>query len=232
MAMSRTLLLFAIALTSAFAAAQEYTIKRQPKVGDSIRYQLKAELDLGTLQAVMTGISTEKVTKVEANGSFEIESTSTEGKVEIEGGTQPVKQPGPMLSTYGAMGELVSLKGQQIDSSVYRMANLNAFRAPDKAIKVGDSWTRELAADPKTGVVPAKATFTLEAAETIGEIAVLKFKYAYTEVLGAPGGATAEGFMWIDPKDGSLVKSELTIKNAPFPQSPVPINAKLTATRI
>lgn len=230
MAMTRTLLFVTLALASSLAAAQEFTLKRVASVGDTLRYRLRAELDLGEIRAVMTGLSTEKVVKVDPSGTYDVESTSSEGKVEIDGGTSAVKQPGPMVTTYGQLGQVITLKGSQIDSSVYRMSNLNAFRLPEKAVKVGDTWSVDLAADPKTGAVPAKATFTLEATETVGAINALKVKYTYAEVLDR-GGATAEGYMWIDPKDSSLVKSDLNIKNAPFPQSPVPINARLTVTR-
>lgn len=227
--MKRTLLL--VLFLPALAAAQEYALLRTTRVGDSISYRVRAELDfVGSTKAVLTGLTTEKVIAV-AEGKIKVESLSTEGKVEIEGGPQDIPAQPATTTTYKPTGEIVLIEGVRIKGDSYRISNMGAFRAPEKPVAIGASWTREVAADEKTGAVAAKATFTLEALETIGAIKAARVKYSYLESIER-NPAAAEGFMWVSVDDGSLVKSELTVTNAPFPDAPIKINAKLTVQRV
>jgi hypothetical protein len=224
----RTLFVISFCVLAALATAQEVTIKRVLKVGEATRYRVSVELTIGEAKASVSGLTTLKAVKVNADGSYEIESTHSEGKAEMEGAVYPQQEP-PMTTSHNAYGDIVSLKGEKVDSSVYRMHNISAFRTPDKAVNVGESWVRELPANPKTGAVAAKATYRFEATETVGGVKALKLKYTYAES-GPAVPATAEGYMWINPDDASVLKSEITITNAPLPLRDR-VNAKIVATR-
>jgi hypothetical protein len=224
----RTLFAISFCVLAALATAQEVTIKRVLKVGEGTRYRMHVELTMGEAKATISGLTTLKALKVNADGSYDIESSHSEGKVEMEGATYPRQEP-PMTTSHNANGDVLSLKGEKIDSSVYRMANISAFRTPDKAVKVGESWVRELAANPKTGAVAAKATYLFEGTETVGGVKAIKLKYTYAES-GPAVPATAEGYMWINQDDASVVKSEINVTNAPLPLRDR-INAKIVVTR-
>src|SRR5687767_15208377 len=111
------LVLAALLLVGA-ASAQEHALKRVPKQDESIRYKIRAELSFGEVLAVMTGTTMEKITKIEADGSFLVESSSIEAKVEMESLTYDVGKQPPMVKTLAPMGEVTAIKGANIDSSV------------------------------------------------------------------------------------------------------------------
>jgi hypothetical protein len=229
-----TRFLFAAAVTSlcALATAQEYTLAHKPKVNDTLTFLMVIDLEfVGKTKATMTGKSIEKVLKVEEDGTYTVEVSNKDTVIDTDGEALPgrAEEP-PVMKTFKANGDVVQLKGTRIGSSEYRLSNMNAFRLPDKAVKVGDSWTRDIPADTKTGMVPAKATYTIEALDKVGEIDALKVKYTYAEGSGQiPASAT--GYMWINPADATLLKSDLTLTNVPSSQAGVLINAKVNVTR-
>jgi hypothetical protein len=231
MTLKRALLLFAALPALALAQGdQSYDLQRKVKTGDTLKFSIRAELTIGENFAVMTGISTEKVIKVESDGTFSVESTTTEGKVEIEQEPQAIPPQAPSVSVYRSTGQVTEIRGDKIDSSLYRLANISTFQAPSGPVKIGDTWTRTFESDVKTGAVAATGKYTFEGLEKVGEIEAAKVKMSFEEQ-SQPRPATSEGYFWIDPTNGSLLKSELMIKNAPFPQSPFPIHAKLIVQR-
>ena len=64
-----------------------------------------------------------------------------------------------ILTTYDPNGEIREIQGDKPESTGYRMADLNDFHAPAKPVGVGDAWTSEGKADPKTGAVAWKADY-------------------------------------------------------------------------
>jgi hypothetical protein len=223
--------LFVAALSVAALAVQDgISLKRQAKAGESVKYRLKADVEIQGMEANFSALVVEKVTKVESNGNIVLESVQSEGKVSFSG--QEMDVPGATQTyIYKPNGEVLEIKAEAVDSSVYRTANLTAFIVSDKPVKVGDEWTTEIKKDEKTGAMAAKGTYKVEADEKIGDLECLKVKYSTKETEGGEAAATCEGFAWINKKDGSLVKSEGAWKNVPFPGAPGPINAKFTMVR-
>ena len=220
-----------VLLVLAGAAVQEHGLKRSPKVGDALKYKLKAELEfIGSGTGTLTGNSTERVLKVEADGSYTVQSETKDMVAEVEGTPLKGKDEAPMQTTFKANGDVVSLRGEKIGSLEYRISNLNAFRAPDKPVKVGDTWVRDIPADAKTGMVTERATFVFEAAEKVGEIDTAKVKYTYVEFVERDA-TSADGYFWVSLSDGSLVKSELGVKNMPLPNAGIRLNAKITVVK-
>lgn len=223
-------ILVAALSVAAFAVQDGIALKRTAKAGESIKYRLKADVDLGGTEAAFSTLVTEKVSKVESNGTYVIESSQSDGKVSFGG--QEMEMPASVQTiTYKATGEIVEIKAEQVDASVYRTANLTSFIVGDKPVKVGDTWTTEIKKDEKTGAAAAKGTYKVEAEEKIGDYECYKVKYSTKEVDGGEAAAVSESTSWISKKDGSMVKSEGTWKNMPFPGAPMPINAKFTMTR-
>jgi hypothetical protein len=179
----------------------------------------------GTLTATVT----EKVSAVDANGDYTVESVSKEGKFkagEIEtatGGGDVSK------SKYSAKGDLISLESAEASSS-FRLSNLNSFRYPDKPLKVGDTWTADLPADTKKGVAAAKITYKVEAAEKVDKWDTLKIKTT-TKESGVSDAAESDGYNWLEVSTGVLVKSETKWTNVPLPQATGPVTAKILIVR-
>ena len=228
----RTVAPVLVAALAAFALAAEdtFVLKHAPKAGDVVKLKLKADFDFQGQQGTVTGITTTKITKVEANGDFTSESTQTESKVSVGG--QDMAQPDQpaTVTVYKANGEIVSITAPEANDTAYRFSNLIGMRFPDKPLKVGDTWDVEIKADAKTGTAPAKATYKVEALEKVGSYDTIRVKGSYKETAGdAP--ASGESTTWLNAKDGSVVKQEGTYVNAPIP-SVGPINMKTSSTRI
>ena len=223
--------LIVAALSVAALAIQDgVSLKRVAKAGEAIKFRLKADVEVSGVEANFSTLVTEKVTKVESNGNYVLESAQSEGKVSFSG--QEMEMPASTQTfTYKANGEIVDIKADTVDASVYRTAHLTSFVVADKAVKVGDEWTTEVKKDEKTGAVAAKGTYKVEGEEKVGAFECFKVKFANKETEGGDAAATCEGVSWVNKKDGSLVKSEGSWKNVPFPGAPGPINAKFTMTR-
>ncbi len=223
---------FVVAALSVVALAVQdgINLKRTAKVGDAAKYRLKADVDLSGIEATFTVLVSEKVSKVEPDGNYVVESTQSEGKISA-GGQEMDAPTATQTFTYKATGEIVDIKAEEAGGDVYRTATLTTFVVTDKAVKVGDTWEIDYKKDAKTGVNLSKGTYKVEAEEKVGNYECYKIKYTTKELEGGDAAPVCEATTWVNKKDGTLVKSEGTWKNMPFPGAPMPINAKFTMTR-
>lgn len=223
-----------LATATAFAASQEaamgYALKRMPKVGDSFTYKLTVAADFGGQSVNFTGTTIEKIIKVEDNGNYHVESVEKNMKVKFADQEMEIPEQPASTSIYKANGALIEMKGEQVDSNSYRLANMSTLIAPEKPVKVGDKWTQETKADAKTGLAAAKADYEVLGAEKVGSYDTVKLKFSYKETEGSEP-SSSEGTVWINVKDGSLVKADATVKNAPLPGAPGPADMKFTIER-
>jgi hypothetical protein len=223
-------LLVAALSVAAIAIQDGINLKRTVKVGDTVKLRLKADVDIQGTEAAFSSLITEKITKVESNGNYTLESSQSEGKVNLGG--QEMDVPGStQTSTYKATGEVMEIKAENVDGNFYRTAHLTSFIVGDKAVKSGDSWAVEIKKDEKTGAVAAKGTFKIEGEEKIGERDTFKIKHSIKETDGGEAAASVEATSWISKKDGTIVKSEGQWKNVPIPGAPFPVSAKYVMTR-
>lgn len=218
------------ALMIGYAQDQSYTLKFNGKEGDVMKYKLVIELDFGGQAVVATGSSTNKITKIEADGTRSIESTS--GDLNVKFGEQEMTMPGlpPVTTVHKANGELVEVKGDGADADAYRRARLQSFVNPDKAVKVGDKWSFEQKSSKFNGVGAGKTEVEVLAVEKVGDHETLKLKITFKEN-GSDSALEATGTLWISTKDGELVKSVMNVKNYPVAGAPMPIEGKITVER-
>lgn len=218
----------AMALT-ALAVQDAVTLKRAPKVGETIKYHIKAELEIPQMGAAeMNATISEKVTKVSENGEYVIESSMAEGKVSFPGGEMDIPEQGATTTTFNALGAVLSLKDPSGDPNAMRLANLQSITFPTTALKVGDTWSTSTKKDDK-GSVDGKGDYKVEALEKVGEFDTMKISGTFKET-GGEAPASSTGTFWVNVKDGTLVKLMGNIKNAPYPQVG-PLDAKVTMTR-
>ena len=223
-------LLSASALT--FAAVDGLSVKRQPKEGQAIKLRLKAELEIAGQQATYTGLVQQKVTKVEADGTYTEEEQQVQGKAKFGDQEIDVPDTGAHPVVYNADGSLKEIKGdeQTAGAASYRMTNLGVIIDSGKPLAVGDTWTVEIKADSKTGAVAAKAEYKVLAEEKVGDLDTIKVKATIKESEGAEP-ASSEGTYWVVKTDGTLAKAEVKWLNAPFPGAPAPITATVSMVR-
>ncbi|HWA82376.1 MAG TPA: hypothetical protein VG820_03010 [Fimbriimonadaceae bacterium] len=221
----------ALSLT-ALAAQDAILLKRIAKAGDIEKYRMKAETHVGDGTVVFTGLITEKVVKVTDDGQYSIESTTTDNAVSYNGKDMPGAAKGAAdVATFvcKATGEVVSVITERSDPNIYRMANLQAIQFPATPIKMGDSWDVTIKKDDR-GSVDAKGTFKLEAKEKVGSYDCYRIRGSIKETTGDLPAAVEET-VWVSVNDGTIVKSQGTFANAPFPGSDKPLDAKVEITR-
>lgn len=235
MAQTRRLALLAPLLILPLAGwvLQTYSLKRITKIGDTAKYKVTMDVAFGDLEYKTTSVSDLKVVRVDDDGTFTTQTVQKETKIKIKGVADEMTTPDSDATTASrrANGELVTLNGEKIDATSYRIDALYAFRAPDAAVKVGDKWSYEPKADLKTGSVAGKADFELVSIDKVGMWEAAKIKWTYRETEGTDP-ASSEGTLWIDTKDGALIKCEGKLKNAPLRDAPRPVDFSFTVERV
>ena len=213
----------------AVAAQDGWTLKRAPKEGEELKFRMKASIDFQGTDFSFAALIKEKVLRVEADGTYTVESDQLEGKASFAGQEVDVPSQGATISVYKPAGDVVEIRGADTSASAYRMANLNNIYYPEKPIKVGESWTKEIKADTKTGALDATATYKLLAEEKVGSHDTLKIEAKVTEK--GNDGASAEFTAWLSKTDFGIVKMTGDWKNAPLAGAPGPVNAKVEMNR-
>lgn len=206
-------------------AGNTYVLKRQPKVGETTKYRVKAEFSYKGEAATMSMLQTEKVCRVDDDGAYEVETSSAEAKMFSRGEDRALPDEEPITSRYDRSGAVLKL-GASEDPLAYRRANMLSVILPNKEVKVGEEWKRELDATCKCGV-PSVSQFQVEAEERVGDTDTVKVKFAYHES-GCESPISSEGFAWVKPADGSLVKLEADIQNLPMGATNTPVEGKFT----
>ena len=173
-------------------------------------------------QSVLANVTiTLKVLKVEENGNIQMESASSE--LTIKFGDREIPQPAspPTRMTFKPNGSVA-----KVDGGDAMMQQMNAAQMvyPEKPIKVGDKWSETV----KNAVGELKIDYEFVGVEKVGDTETVKIKMTARSVNAKEGeGYSADGFNWIDPKTGMLVKMEARIKGMQVEGAPMPIDGTL-----
>jgi hypothetical protein len=221
--------LLLILAAAALAMGQGYKLARTPKLGDELKYRLYAEFELVGTTATMAALITEKVVALDINGNFTVESRQTEGKQKIGAQEQAMRDTSGEMAVYTARGEVVEIKSSDKAGLKGRLSRLNSIVAPDREIKVGDSWSHTYLGSPMSGGVGGKATYKALNLEKVGERDALVVQFEYKETTGALK-AESTGKAWVDVATGELLKLDAQWKNVPY-MSGVPVDLKVTLNR-
>ncbi len=228
----RNIGIVAVLAIAALAIAQDgFKLRRMPKEGEEISMSLRADVEVMGMSAIFTAKIKDKVTKVEANGDYSVESTQSEGKIKIDAQEMDAEGGGATTTKYSAAGAILAITGQDTSEEALRMANMSAFAFEDRLYKKGETLTFENKPSKTNGNVSSKATVLVGATETLKGHECVLVTYDYKETSGeVPAEST--GKVWISLKDGAPVMVEGVYKNAPFPGAPGPINAKVKIERL
>lgn len=218
------------AATPAATPLQSFGLKYQPKEGDTSKFKYDGVMELVGGQAFISGVVTQKVLKVDPDGTYTIQSSPGEGSLKFSGQTLPIPKY-TSVTLYKSDGEIVNVSGEKTDATSIRYANLTMLRRPDKDQKIGDSWTMDLKSDTQNGSVPVHGLFRLESAEKIGKYDTLKISADIRETAGLDAGSSASTF-WIDQNNGSIVKYQSKYTNVAFPGNPRPLSGTYNEARV
>ena len=223
-----TVALAALGLAAiSLAAFDGITIKRTPKEGEVHKYKQVGKFDVGGQNFDFEAVASQKITKVETNGNYSVEEKTSD--VKLNGQEAPEGAgPGGSTTTYTPKGEVVEIKGDQVEANTYRFANLALFIVPDKELNAGDKWNYDVKEDKKTGAVAAKATYTFIGEDKVGGVDSLKISFSVKE--SGADAASSEGTLWMRKSDFVLIKLNAKWTNAPVPGAPTSITGDITLT--
>ncbi len=234
-----TILIWAGALAVVAMAQDTAVIEWKPKVGETTKYRIavNANMDagMGPMDITFTSIMTERILKIEDNKNVTVESTQSDFGLYVGGQDMSSMMSGQVIKALTVMkpnGEVVkrsSEGGNEMENP--RMEEMMVTLYPDKPLRLGDSWTREVKGDTSKGTVDAEATYKYEGKEKIGDWDCYKISYTYNEKRGrAP--MSAKGTIYIAVENGTMVQSDMSVQNVEFQPGLPPANAVFKVTRI
>jgi len=225
--------LLPLILIPALAFSQAVTLKRSPKVGDTLKYRATLIFTVYGNDFFYTSLITDKVTDVAKDGSYTVASTQAEIKARA-GQDFPVQQGANQVSheLFDARGHVMDLKEDK-SSEGWRFAYLSCFILPDKPVAKGDTWTATLPARADRQTPGASVIYTSEGMDPnpVDGISALKVDEKYAEN-SQSNKASKTGTVWVDPKDGTVVKVEEQWRNAPIAGITTLVNGNVVYERV
>ena len=180
-----------------FAQAQD-TVKVTrvaPKVGDVRAWTVECKFQAQGQEATMTTKSYRKVTKLEANGDYEVESTLKDGKMVIMG-TEMEQPPQSNLRHFDKNDLPVGKFETDNDLAEATMAYL-LVRYPDEGAKAGDHWAFDVKSFTR-----GKGVVTMVGIGKKWERECIELKMTYTV---ASGHGDCDGSVFFDKTNGELL---------------------------
>ncbi len=224
-------LLLLAATLAGFAFGQDaFSLVRKPKMGQVLKYQNHVDMVIAGTTAVYTAVFTERVVEIGEDGSYVTLATQSDVRVRYGEKDYSPDPPGANKVKYSAGGDLLDVSGDTERAAAFRLAYLTNIQGAKKAVKPGDKWTVDVK-PPESGVVGGKANYEMLKIEQLGSFKTAVVKFSYKESSGT-SPAESEGTVWLNIEDGTLVKYEINIKNAPFPGAPGLVDAKMVSERM
>ena len=205
---NRILVFSGLAVLAAIVSASaldSVTLTRNAKVGDEASYTLNVIIEIeGMGEFEMVADITDKVMKVEKDGTVTIASSST-NRVIMSGGS-PVQEPEDEVdtTTFAKSGKIMKIESSQVGADAYRFASLMNFMWPTVPVDVGSKWKVEMKADSKQGTNDMTFSYSIVERGKLNGHDCFKIKFNNKETSG--GGASTEGVTWVDVKTGLMVK--------------------------
>lgn len=205
-----------LAASVAWAAlADTFSLQRQAKVGDELTYRFTASFQLGSDKIEISGETLDRVTAVSEDGTITYRSTQRGLTVRTPDAEQKIEEESVTEMVIGADRVLKSMgSAVEGDTSSIRLGMLATIRRPDQPVKVGDKWSATIPPLVKD-ISPVQASYEILGTEKIGDWETVKIKLSARETEGDVK-ASSEGTVWISIADGSSVREQYTIKNAPI----------------
>ena len=214
---------------AAIAGQDSLNVSRRPKVGSVAMYSVSANFD--SPQAItFTQNQTQKVTAVQADGTYTLETVSS--NVVVDFGGQTMNPPdSTVTSTQTPTGRVIQIISEQAAGpATYRIAHLQTFEAPLTSVKVGDDIAYTIPADPKLETPAVKADFKVAGLEKIKDWDTIRLTFNSAET-GSDAVSSMTGTVWVNVSDGLLVKSEGQWKDVQPEGVPFPLSGKYTMIR-
>lgn len=240
---ARALLLFALATASVAAEEPSYDLLWKPKPKDALDYKLTLVIDVQEYRFNFESDLLMKVLKVDENGDYELETSTKNSKISFQGEEEMVPEENdPTIEKYSSKGERLSQPDKKDDSGADEededanpigkvLSEVTNFIAPEKPVKKGDKWVRDVKGDEKAKVEAAKLEYEVVGKEREGDFEVIRVDYKYKQT-EAREPVTAEGTFRIKKDDFSLVSFEATVEGFKMDPDAPTGTAKLKMKRV
>ena len=210
-----------LAVGVAAYAQDAVTLARKFKEGDVIRFKTVLTANVMGTEAVATSISKQTVKKIHENGEVTVGILDEGTKLALMGQEQELPSAGEAVETRDKNGRIKKLElpaGSQ-EFMTPEIRQLTSILAEpmlgEKAVKSGDAWTAEVENPAVKGKKVAFKNSYL-GVDKVGDVAAWKIKQTAEAVTDAQGAKiTADNLYWLDPADGSVLKSESKVEGVP-----------------
>jgi len=214
-----------------------YSLIWKPTEGQTLDYGFSAKITTEESNVEFLTDLHLKVTKVETNGDYTLETSRNHLKVVVDGQEQsvPPDEDDDKAETvkYNARGEQISAKDEDEDSDPNPVTSLlkqtTDFDAPEKPVKKGEKWTKTIKADEKKGLKAAVHEYEVLGEAKSGKYNVVNVGVKYRETEG-DHPATFEGTLSFDLTDMTPVGIDVKVKDAPLDED-TRGEVKVTMTR-
>lgn len=189
---------------------REYPLRLQLKAGDTMRYALEMNLSAQGQTMEVAAITTQKVLKVQKDGSFVIRTQMESGTYKLNGMSMPAPSMPPQTDTFRPNGQRVRAR---------RLASpLEGFmetRYPDQPVKIGFRWNdRQKAPDGST----IEAEYEVVKRERVQQRDTLKIAVTVRDVTNtASPYVIMSGHQWVDLRTGMPVRVEAQFHQVRLP---------------
>lgn len=208
-----------------FAPLQDttYSLREKHKEGSERTYEIAVNFEAEGFTMEMKSKNRFKITKVNADGSYEEEDTLLGGTIKFNGEEQAIDPEDAKTNKYDKDGkEIKEDKTDEEEDPISTLLDLLDGSEPAEAIKAGHKWEFE----SKVG----KTKFEFVGPEKLEDIETLKST--------CEGKFTKEGFSgdmiatsWVRASDASLQKLELKTDNMVPGEGAPAGKVKITVTR-
>lgn len=210
---------------------REWRLILNPPVGAEFRYRFTLDLDMGDQNLLVSGVRVVKVLKKTEGGEIVLESRVERASAKLNDKEIPAVKM-PVVQTTMRPNGIPVKSAAQVEGSPVQGLTLptHVVVYPDKPVKVGDKWEGSLAL--RKDEPPLKGQYELVGTERLHGRETLKIKVtiraAKTEGSESP---RADGFAWVDPRDGTLIKLDIHYQNWAV-GVPIPVDAKQQMERL
>ncbi|NUQ69588.1 MAG: hypothetical protein HUU17_02055 [Chthonomonadales bacterium] len=196
-------------------------LARTRKPGDATRYQVKAVAEVGGLEVTIDRTVRVDVKEVRENGDVVTITSDLGGKVSAMG--QEIASPklSRLNATTDKLGRLTKFQRSTDEIAILSpeseqlLAIVQDYTLPDKPVKVGDTWTHELA-NPLVKDAKITVKGTLKGEETVDGTVQRLIRHTVEAVVDAEGSKVkADMLFYVDPTTGGPIRFEGKAEGVP-----------------
>lgn len=199
----------AILLSMASLPREAITLRINPPAGLIRRVRQETVFTLQGVKFTYRSLVEEEHQGIDG-GAFSAVFSLKEGTL-ISPGSRVSMTDQPRTLKVSSLG--VPLRSEGESPSDLRLRRLTAIPLPQAAVKVGDTWSVQMAQDGET-VPELKSAVKLLALELVMGISAAKVSITSQEA--GSGGASSSTTGWIDAATGLPIKLKTDLKKAPF----------------